>query len=126
MVLGPSTALTGAIELPGELVIQGLLDGQVNAERVFIAPHAKVSGTVVAREVIVEGEAEDVVILADKIVLRDGSYVTGEIWHKELLLEAGHLFEGKSRRHANPQELAATMIVVPDEDGEAEAEDAED
>jgi cytoskeletal protein CcmA (bactofilin family) len=97
--LAASITLNGAIELPCKIVIQCQLDGEVKAHRVLIGPDGKVSGTVIAAEVIVEVEAEDVLILADRIVLRNGSYVTGEIWHKELVLEAGHLVEGKSRRH---------------------------
>jgi cytoskeletal protein CcmA (bactofilin family) len=112
LILGPTTTVNGAIELPGELVIQGLLEGQVKAYKVTVGPNGTVSGTLIAAEVVIEGEAEDILILADKIVLRNGSYVTGEIWHKELVLEAGHLFEGKSRRHADPRALASSMIEI--------------
>jgi cytoskeletal protein CcmA (bactofilin family) len=61
---------------------------------------------VVASEFIVEGQVVDGLIFADRVVLREGAYVTGEIWHRELVLEAGHLFEGKSRRHEAPRSLA--------------------
>jgi cytoskeletal protein CcmA (bactofilin family) len=79
----------------------------------------------VAFEVIIDGEADDILIFASKIVLRDGSYGTGEIWHKELVLEAGNLFEGKSRRHVAPQALPSSMMESPpvqkpvDETGDA-------
>jgi cytoskeletal protein CcmA (bactofilin family) len=74
----------------------------------LIASGGSVSGTIVATEVIVEGDAVDALIFADRIVLRHGAHVTGEILHKELVLEAGHMFEGKSRRHADPRSLAPT------------------
>jgi hypothetical protein len=81
----------------------------------------------VAFEVIIDGEADDILICASKIVLRDGSYGTGEIWHKELVLEAeaGNPFEGKSRRHVAPQALPSSMMESPpvqkpvDETGDA-------
>jgi cytoskeletal protein CcmA (bactofilin family) len=113
LVLGPSVVLNGSIESSGEVVIYGRVEGQVRANRVLIAQPAKVSGTLVASEVIIDGEADDILIFAAKIVLRDGSYVTGEIWHKELVLEAGHVFEGKSRRHVSPQNLASSMMDSP-------------
>jgi cytoskeletal protein CcmA (bactofilin family) len=72
----------------------------------LIVSGGTVSGTIVATEVIVEGDAIDALIFADRIVLRDGAHVTGEIWHRELVLEAGHMFEGKSRRHDDPRALA--------------------
>ena len=113
LVLGPSVVLNGSMELSGELVIHGRVEGQVRADRVLIAQSARVSGILIASEVTIDGEADDILIFAAKIMLRDGSYVTGEIWHKELLLEAGHLFEGKSRRHIDPQALASSMTNSP-------------
>jgi cytoskeletal protein CcmA (bactofilin family) len=113
LVLGPSVVLHGSIELSGDLVIYGRLEGQVRADRVLIAQTARFSGTLVASEVVIDGEAEDILAFAGKIVLRDGSYVTGEIWHRELVLEAGHVFEGKSRRHVHPQTLASSMTDSP-------------
>jgi cytoskeletal protein CcmA (bactofilin family) len=84
------------------------VDGEIRAATVLIVSGGSVSGTIVATEVIVEGDAVDALIFADRIVLRHSAYVTGEIWHRELVLEAGHMFEGKSRRHDDPRSLAPT------------------
>jgi cytoskeletal protein CcmA (bactofilin family) len=108
IVLRPTASIIGCLALDGDAIIQGFVDGEIRAARVLIASGGSVSGTIVATEVIVEGDAAYVLIFADRIVLRDGAHVTGEIWHKELVLEAGHLFEGKSRRHDDPKSLAPT------------------
>ncbi|MBY0224652.1 MAG: polymer-forming cytoskeletal protein [Hyphomicrobium sp.] len=108
IVLGPTASVVGCLALDGDAVIQGYIDGELRAATVLIALGGSVSGTIVATEVIVEGDAVDALIFADRIVLRAGAHVTGEIWHKELVLEAGHMFEGKSRRHDDPQSLAPT------------------
>ena len=106
IVLGPTASVVGCLALDGDAIIQGCVDGEIRAATVFIASGGSVSGTIVASDVIIEGDAVDALIFADRIVLRDGAHVTGEIWHKELVLEAGHLFEGKSRRHDDPKSLA--------------------
>lgn len=106
MVIGSTASAIGCLALSGTAIVQGYVEGEIKADIVLIATGGTVLGTVVAAEVIVEGEAIDALIFGDRIVLRDGSYVTGEIWHKELVLEAGHMFEGKSRRHDAPRSLA--------------------
>lgn len=108
IVLGPTASVIGCLALAGDAIIQGCVDGEIRASTVLIVSGGSVSGTIVASEVIVEGDAVDALIFADRIVLRDGAHVTGEIWHKELVLEAGHIFEGKSRRHDDPRSLAPT------------------
>jgi cytoskeletal protein CcmA (bactofilin family) len=108
VILGPTASVIGCLALVGDAIIQGYVDGEIRASTVMITSGAAVSGTIVASEVIVEGDAVDALIFADRIVLRDGAHVTGEIWHKELVLEAGHMFEGKSRRHDDPKSLAPT------------------
>lgn len=106
LVLGPKASAMGCLALPGEAIIQGLLEGEIKADGVLVSRRGTISGTVIATAVTIEGEALDALIFADKVILRDGSTVTGEIWHKDLVLEAGHLFEGKSRRHDDPKSLA--------------------
>jgi cytoskeletal protein CcmA (bactofilin family) len=94
------------LSIDGDAIIHGQVDGELRADSVFIAKGGTVLGTIVAGEVVVEGSALEALVFADRIVLRQGSQTTGEIWHKELVLEAGHLFEGKSRRHSEPRSLA--------------------
>jgi cytoskeletal protein CcmA (bactofilin family) len=106
LVLGPTASLIGCLELSGDVIVQGQLEGEVRAMGILVTPSGLISGTVVATELIVEGQVIDCLVFADRVVLREGAYVTGEIWHRELVLEAGHLFEGKSRRHEAPRSLA--------------------
>jgi cytoskeletal protein CcmA (bactofilin family) len=106
LVLGPTASLIGCLDLSGDVIVQGQLEGEVRAMGILVTSSGLISGTVVATELIVEGQVIDCLVFADRVVLREGAYVTGEIWHRELVLEAGHLFEGKSRRHEAPRSLA--------------------
>jgi cytoskeletal protein CcmA (bactofilin family) len=112
LVLGPSASLMGCLALPGDVIVQGHVEGEIKASGVLVSACGTITGTVVTSEFIVEGQVLDSLIFADRVVLRDGSYVTGEIWHRELVLEAGHVFEGKSRRHEDPKSLAPSEPEV--------------
>ena len=71
-------------------------------------------GLIVAESIDVRGEANGS-IYAEKLVLRTACAVQGEVYHHNLVLEDGCLFEGKSRRHANPVELAPASSFRPPE-----------
>lgn len=118
IVMGPTASVIGCLSLVGDVIIQGYVDGEIRAATILIASGGSVSGTIVASEVVVEGDAVDALIFADRIVLRDDAHVTGEIWHKDLVLEAGYLFEGKSRRHDDPRSLAPTEAQHFEEDAD--------
>ena len=45
-------------------------------------------------------------IFAEALVLKANSHVEGEICYRELALEQGSYFEGKSRPHDNPLDMA--------------------
>jgi cytoskeletal protein CcmA (bactofilin family) len=45
-------------------------------------------------------------IFANNLTLKSASSVAADIFHKHLSLEDGCYFEGKSRRHADPLQLA--------------------
>ncbi|OYW54242.1 MAG: hypothetical protein B7Y80_12915 [Hyphomicrobium sp. 32-62-53] len=106
VVLGSAAFVMGCLILPGDVILRGRVEGEIRASGVLVSVGGSITGTVVTNELIVEGVISDSLIYADRIVLRRGSVVTGEIWHRELVLEAGHLFEGKSRRHDDPRTLA--------------------
>jgi cytoskeletal protein CcmA (bactofilin family) len=114
LVIGAKATVLGCLSFEGDVIIHGDIDGEVRAEAVIIAAGANFSGTIIAAEVVVEGTVSNAWIFADRIILRDQSQTTGEIWHKELTLEAGHLFEGKSRRHNDPRSLAPVEAEHPD------------
>ncbi len=63
------------------------------------------AGAVVADAVTVLGEVTGE-IFANHLTLKKASSVAANIFHKHLSLEDGCYFEGKSRRHADPLQLA--------------------
>ena len=96
----------GCLAFPGQANIQGRLEGEIKADEILVSRGGTNTGIQIAAEATIEDAAINPLIFADKVTLHVGSMVTGEIWHKELVLEAGHLFEGKSRRHGDPRSLA--------------------
>lgn len=96
----------GALTFPGPVIIDGTVLGDVRCTSVIISERGLVDGGIWAESVTVMGEVTGE-IFAISLTLKTACSVTGDIFHKHLALEDGCFFEGKSRRHQEPLELAA-------------------
>lgn len=105
VVINRGVTIVGSLSLDGEVFIEGTVDGEVWCTSLEIDTRGIVDGLIVADRVVVLGEFRGH-IYAGELVLRTGSAVEGQIYHNKLVLEEGCYFEGKSRRHMNPRQLA--------------------
>ncbi|HML29762.1 MAG TPA: polymer-forming cytoskeletal protein [Hyphomicrobium sp.] len=102
----PRTAtIEGGIDYPGPLIIEGTVLGDVNCLSLVVAERGVIEGRIKSETVTVIGEVSGE-IFANDLTLKPACVVNANIVHKKLLLETGSFFEGKSRRHPNPLELA--------------------
>lgn len=100
-----NATIEGALDFPGPLIIEGTVLGDVRCMSLVISECGIVDGAVVADAVTVLGEVSGE-IFANHLTLKKASSVAANIFHKHMSLEDGCYFEGKSRRHANPLQLA--------------------
>jgi cytoskeletal protein CcmA (bactofilin family) len=98
-------SIEGALEFPGPLIIEGTVLGDIRCMSLVVTERGIVDGSIVADSVTVLGEVSGE-IFANHLTLKSASSVAADIFHKHLSLEDGCYFEGKSRRHANPLQLA--------------------
>jgi cytoskeletal protein CcmA (bactofilin family) len=103
-IIGPDLAVTGNLETTGELQVQGDVQGDIHAGRIVIAEQGRVVGDLLADEVIVGGAVQGT-IRANNLTLRAASHIEGDMYHRNLSIERGAYFEGKSRRTENPMAL---------------------
>ena len=108
LVVGDGVSIVGALSVPGDVVVEGVIEGDVRCHALVIAAHGLVEGTIVAERLVVFGEVSGE-IYARELYLRTGCAVEGQIHHNKLVLEEGCYFEGLSRRHDDPLRLAPAM-----------------
>lgn len=100
------TVIEGGIEYPGPMVITGTVVGDVTCTSLVITERGIVHGSIRADDATILGEVNGE-IYATTLTLKTASSVTGDIYHKQLTLEDGCYFEGRSRRHNTPLLLAS-------------------
>ncbi|MBL8884551.1 MAG: polymer-forming cytoskeletal protein [Hyphomicrobium sp.] len=99
-------SIEGVISYPGSLTVGGTIEGDVSCAALVITERGIVNGSVRAETVMVLGEVNGE-IYANTLTLKAASCVVGDIFHKQLALEDGCFFEGRSRRHSAPLLLGA-------------------
>ena len=100
-VIGPDLIVVGNLVSKGEVQIDGEVQGDVHSSYVVVGEKARITGSVIADEVVVRGQVLGS-IRSRRVMLQATSHVEGDIHHTALAIEQGAFFEGKSRRSEDP------------------------
>lgn len=100
-VIGPDLTIMGNMISKGEIQIDGVVQGDLHGTHVVVGEKARITGGIVADDVIVRGHVEGSV-RGLRVTLQSSSRVEGDIYHQSLAIEQGAYFEGKSRRAEDP------------------------
>ena len=100
-VIGPDLTIIGNLVSRGEVQIDGEVQGDIHGTNIVIGERARITGSVIAEEIIVRGHVMGSV-RGKRVMLQSSSHVEGDIYHSSLAIEQGAFFEGKSRRSEDP------------------------
>ena len=100
-VIGPDLTINGNLISKGEVQIDGEVQGDIHGTHVVIGEKARITGGIIAEEVIVRGHVMGSV-RGKRVMLQSSSHVEGDVFHQRLAVEQGAFFEGKSRRSEDP------------------------
>lgn len=108
-IIGPDLTITGNLTSKGEVQIDGEVQGDINATYIVVGERARITGGVLAEEVVVRGHVMGS-IRGKRVMLQASSHVEGDVYHQSLAIEQGAFFEGKSRRSDDP--LAGAPVAT--------------
>ena len=117
--IGADLTIIGNLISKGEVHIDGEVQGDLHAANLIVGESARITGGIVADEVIVRGTVMGS-IRGKRVVLQSSSKVEGDIFHSQLAIEQGAFFEGKSRRMDDPT-AGVQRPEVPAPNGHAPA-----
>ncbi len=107
--IGADLTIVGNLVSKGEVHIDGQIQGDLHAAQVTVGETARITGGIIADEVIVRGAVAGS-IRGRRVVLQSSSRVEGDVFHQQLGIEQGAFFEGKSRRVDDP--LAGASVSM--------------
>ncbi|WP_162305851.1 bactofilin family protein [Oleisolibacter albus] len=112
-IIGPDMSITGNLDTPGEVHVEGLVDGDVTCSRLIIGASGRIIGRVSAVSVRVHGSVQGSVD-ADEVYLLNGSSVEGDVIQASLEIAPGARFEGAVRRRRPGERQPLPPRVVPE------------
>ncbi len=89
--------VTGNLISDGDVQIDGIIEGDVKGRNLTVGSTGQVVGKIVAHEVVINGHVTGEVAAKTVMITRTAN-VEGDLVHEVLSIEAGAVFEGRSRR----------------------------
>ncbi len=100
-VLASDMTVTGNLKTTGDVVIEGVVDGDIRAHLLTVGETATIRGEIVADDIVVNGRVIGRV-RGLKVRLTSTAQVEGDIIHKTIAIESGAHFEGSVQRQDDP------------------------
>lgn len=100
-IISADTTITGTISGNGDIQIDGVVEGDVIAERLTVGENAKISGEIVAEHLEIRGHVSGS-IRAKNVRLAASGHFEGDVLHTVLSVESGAHFDGKCKFSENP------------------------
>lgn len=101
-IIGANLTIRGNLSSDGAVQIDGTVEGDIDSKSLIVGEGASIHGTISADTVMVCGKTEGA-IKGKSVQLMSKAWVTGDIVHESLSVEAGASIEGRvGRREAKP------------------------
>ncbi len=106
-VLSADLTVTGNLRTTGDVVIEGIVDGDIRAHLLTVGESATIRGEIVADDIVINGRVIGRV-RGLKVRLTSTARVEGDIIHKTIAIESGAHFEGSVQRQDDPLNAGQT------------------
>jgi len=120
-IISASLRIVGDLVSEGDVQVDGVIEGDVNARSLTVSEGAAVKGQISAAKVCIRGEVHGQVT-AEAVELGRSARVIGDIVHSNLTIESGAFLEGNCRHIERP---AATPAQITDASGTSGDEEDE-
>jgi cytoskeletal protein CcmA (bactofilin family) len=94
--IGANSKFRGDIETKGTLRIDGILEGNVQADWVILGEKSSVRGDINGRGIIIGGSVDGNLRAKEIIEIKSKGRVTGDIATSKLTISEGGVFDGRS------------------------------
>ena len=100
-ILAPDVVIKGDITTNGDILIDGVVEGDIQAKSLTVGQDASLTGELVAEEIQVKGKVNGA-IRGRLVQLASTARVDGSVLHEALNVESGAVFEGNCRHSSDP------------------------
>ncbi len=95
-LIGVNTEFRGNIDTKGTLRIDGIFEGNINADWVILGEKASVKGDIESRGIVVGGKIDGNLKAKEIVEIKSKGQVLGDIHTTKLTVIEGGIFDGRS------------------------------
>ena len=112
--LGPGLKIKGEITGNEDLQLDSQIEGSISIGgfRLTVGPNSHVDGDIVAREVIVSGKVRGNINARDKLEIKKGSSVVGDLSTARITIEEGAYFKGAIEIDSSKTQVGADLDTL--------------
>lgn len=111
-VIAAQTNVLGSVVCAGDLSVDGNVEGDVRCALFTVGAGGHIAGNVTAETATVRGKISGNVV-ARTILLAGTGSIEGDLTHAVLIIEEGGVFEGRSKRLADPLGAHTNQLEAP-------------
>lgn len=114
-VIGKGTVIEGNVQAEGDLVVEGVVKGDVTTKTKLVAgPSAIIEGNILAQHAEIAGRVQGTVKALGLLVINSSGMILGDVITKDLNVESGSTFNGRLQVGGNvssaPIEIAKVTV----------------
>jgi cytoskeletal protein CcmA (bactofilin family) len=96
-ILSNDVSITGSVRFTNDLLVDGKIDGEIASEgSLTVAENAVIKAEIKTKSVVIYGKVHGNIIATDRIEIKSGSEMVGDVKAATLSIESGAIFVGKS------------------------------
>jgi cytoskeletal protein CcmA (bactofilin family) len=96
-IVGNDTHITGKVSVKGTIRVDGIVEGDVQADWVVVGETGKILGNTRTRGMVVGGSVEGNIEATETVELREKAKMAGDIHAPKLGISEGAVFDGRAR-----------------------------
>jgi cytoskeletal protein CcmA (bactofilin family) len=116
LTIGEGVKVVGHLTVPGLAVINGTLEGGLQASELLVGPQGTLSGQVSVRVADIHGATYETLVASEFLCVRSTGVVNGQAHYGEIEIEKGGVIQGviaPSSQADEAVEPAATAAKAP-------------
>ncbi|MGB7630050.1 MAG: polymer-forming cytoskeletal protein [Candidatus Deferrimicrobium sp.] len=102
-IVGNDTRIEGKVSVQGTIRVDGIVEGDVQADWVVVGETGKILGNTRTRGMVVGGSVEGNIEATETVELREKATMVGEIHAPKLAISEGAVFDGRARMKDNAE-----------------------
>ena len=96
-ILSSDVDIKGTVRFTNDLLVDGRIEGEINSDgNLTVGENARLRAEIRTASIFIHGRVHGNITVTERVELRAGSEVVGDIKAKTLIVEAGAIFVGRS------------------------------